>query len=323
MAESFFLVVVGTVILVVGAYSLVEGASRIAALMGISELVVGLTVVAIGTSAPELAITVVSAFEARETGVGSELIIGNVVGSNIANIGLILGFGAFLSASAIKVAPEIIRRDFAWLAFATVLVGIFAFDSELVFHEGIILLAAMIAFSFFSYRVAMRQSSNRDKQASKSGRSKVPRYGVMVLFGIVGLALGSRWLVDGATEIALELNISEFIIGLTLVALGTSLPELATSIVGAIRGEGELIVGNVIGSNIYNLLLVLAAGMIITPLGIPDTVLQVQIPLMIGLTFALFPIMLSARKIQRWEGIALVSSYVVITVLAFVFTGEA
>jgi cation:H+ antiporter len=318
--------IVGIIFLVGGAYVLVEGASRIAFAFGISELLVGLTVVAIGTSAPELAITVASAIQQRSGEIvgGSELIIGNVVGSNIANIGLILGISAI--AASVAVPKEVIRRDFGWLLGATVLVGLFALDSEFVFYEGAILMVAMVIFSFFQYRLGMEQSHKHaeEKKAGQGGaespnmlRAMAPNI-IMLILGVIGLAIGSNFLVEGATDIALDLGISEYIIGLTLVAVGTSLPELATSVIGSIKGEGELVVGNIIGSNIYNLLLVLASGALITNIVVPDQVLTVQIPLMVGLTFALYPIIRSGRQVHRMEGTLLLIAYAVITGLAFV-----
>jgi cation:H+ antiporter len=318
--------IVGIIFLVGGAYVLVEGASRIAFAFGISELLVGLTVVAIGTSAPELAITVASAIQQRSGEIvgGSELIIGNVVGSNIANIGLILGISAI--AASVAVPKEVIRRDFGWLLGATVLVGLFALDSEFVFYEGAILMVAMVIFSFFQYRLGMEQSHKHaeEKKAGQGGaespnmlRAMAPNI-IMLILGVIGLAIGSNFLVEGATDIALDLGISEYIIGLTLVAVGTSLPELATSVIGSIKGEGELVVGNIIGSNIYNLLLVLASGALITNIVVPDQVLTVQIPLMVGLTFALYPIIRSGRQVHRMEGTLLLIAYAIITGLAFV-----
>lgn len=321
------LVVLGIIFLVGGAYVLVEGASRIAFAFGISELVVGLTIVAIGTSAPELAIVVAAALqisnETLATVAGSELIIGNVVGSNIANIGLILGFSSL--TAVITVPQSIIRRDFIWLLAVTVLVGGFAWDGQFVAMEGVALLVGAVFFSLFQYRIAMQESHAAAEAREESGAAapdRSPRVlglnAGLIVIGGVSLALGSDWLVNGSTSIALDLGISEYLIGLTLVAVGTSLPELSTSIVASARGEGELVVGNIIGSNIYNLLLVLSAGMAITTLEIPDVIREVQIPLMIGLTFALFPILRTERNISRLEGGLLLLAYIGITILAFV-----
>lgn len=318
--------IIGLVVLVGGAYILVEGASRIAKAFGISDLVVGLTVVAIGTSAPELAIVVASALNIESGALalteGSNLIIGNVVGSNIANIGLILGFSAVTATLAVP--QNIIRRDFAWLAVITAIVGMMAWDGEFRRPEGMILIIFVVAFSIFQYRIAAKQSrdaalaNSQEGAVAPAGRDakSISRNLAMVLAGIVGLAFGSDWLVEGATIIAKDLGVSEYLIGLTLLAVGTSLPELATSIVGAMKSEGELIVGNIIGSNIYNLILVLAAGMIITDLQIPDQVRTLQIPLMIGLTFALLPIFATGGQVHRREGLGLLGAYILITVLA-------
>jgi cation:H+ antiporter len=315
---AFVLVVVGTVLLVGGAYWLVEGSSKIAESFGVSDLVIGLTIVAIGTSAPELAITVVSAVQDKP-----ELIIGNVVGSNIANIGLILGFSAFVAA--IKVPRNILYRELAWLLIATFLVGLFAMGGEFEAYEGFILLAVMVAFSYASYRIAMNEHDaaveankhNGNGESLTMTTTEWLRYGGMVGAGILGLAFGSNWLVEGATDIAMDIGVSEYVIGLTLVAVGTSLPELSTSVVASTRGEGDLVVGNIIGSNIYNLLLILATGMVITDLVIPQVVLEVQIPLMIGLTFALVPITQTSQRVARREGLLLLTAYIIITGLAF------
>lgn len=315
----------GLVFLVGGAYVMVEGASRIAYAFGISELVVGLTIVAIGTSAPELAISVATALQINAgslaTANGSELIIGNIVGSNIANIGLILGFSSVIAIIAIP--KGILKRDMIWLIAATVLAGVFAMNGRFERQEGVILFLGMILFSIYQYRIARQESRDSADERRENGLSnKVnPKnlviHVLMVIGGIIALAFGSNWLVEGSTSIALKLGLSEYIIGLTLVAVGTSLPELATSVVAAARGEGELVIGNIIGSNIYNLLLVLSAATFVTTLEIPDVVLEVQIPLMIGLTLALIPIFVSGAKIQKVEGVLLVVAYIGITFLAF------
>ncbi len=323
------LVIIGIVMLVGGAYYLVEGASRIASAFGISDLVIGLTIVAIGTSTPELAIVVVTALQinagALETIQGSELIIGNVVGSNIANIGLILGFSA--ATAIIGIPRGIIRRDFPWLVGATVLVGGFGINGSFEFLEGVVLFIGFIAFSMFQYQIARRQSAEAASERKASGDSqensdRSPRVllqnGALVLGGGLGLAFGSDWLVNGASTIARDLGISEYLIGLTLLAVGTSLPELSTSVLASARGEGEIVVGNIIGSNIYNLFLVLSAGTLIVDLEIPDIVREVQIPLMVGLTMALVPIFTTGTAVSRREGIGLLIAYIIITGLAFV-----
>lgn len=316
------LTLIGLVVLVFAAYILVEGASRIAFAFGISQLIVGLTIVAIGTSAPELMVSITSALQIRagdlSTSAGSEIIIGNVVGSNIANIGLILGFSAFVAS--INVPKTILQRDFLWLLGVSILVGIMSLDKKFSFWDGVILLIGTVIFSYFQYWLATHSEQPEEKANHEAAKAPqvIARSAFMVVGGIIGLGIGSNWLVSGATEIATSLGVSEFIIGLTLVAVGTSLPELSTSVVASFRGEGELVVGNIIGSNIYNLLLILASAMVITTLEIPDVVRELQIPLMIGLTFALYPIIRSEQKIQRWEGILLLVAYLVMTGLAVI-----
>jgi cation:H+ antiporter len=311
--------VIGLSVLVVGAYILVEGASRIAYAFGVSELVVGLTIVAIGTSTPELAISITSALHQRAGQIdnSTELIIGNVVGSNIANIGLILGLSAFIAA--IHVPKIILQRDLLWLFGATSLVGLFAWDGRFAPVEGYVLLVGLVAFGIFQYRLAVQESRTHIESGHhiiKRTKLELAKDGGFIILGIGALAVGSDWLVDGATKIALDLGVSQFLIGLTLVAVGTSLPELATSIVGSYRGEGDIILGNIIGSNIFNLLLILAAGMVITPLEIPHQVREIQIPLMLSLTFALYPLIRMNHKITRLEGIILLAAYLFIMVMA-------
>jgi cation:H+ antiporter len=307
------LTLVGLVILVASAYLLVEGATRLAYALGVSELIVGLTIVAVGTSAPELMISIATGWQIRagdlSQNAGSDLIIGNVIGSNIANIGLILGVAALIRL--IRIDPALLKRDYLWMAGAAALVAVFALDARFAAWEGAILLVGMVAFSAQQYWAAQAQPTSPDakRPASRLTLSSGLRYGGLILGGIIGLALGSNWLVSGATSIARDLGVNEFIIGLTLVALGTSLPELATSITASWRHEGDIVVGNIIGSNIYNLLLILAVGSLITPLSISDSTREVQIPLMLGLTLALYPLMRAQHSLSRWEGGLLLAAY--------------
>jgi len=304
--------VLGFVLLIGGAALLVDGASRLARQLGVSELVVGLTIVAIGTSSPELAVTVTAALDGRP-----DMIVGNIVGSNIANIGLILGLSAVVGHMAIPEA--LLKRDFVWLAIGTLGVGLFAIDGSLDRWEGWLLMLGAVAFSYANYRLA-----NADSRASAESRRSDPtptrtsrvRSVAWIVLGLVGLAIGGDRLVLGASEAARLFGISEYLIGLTVVALGTSLPELATSLVGVRRGEGDLVLGGIVGSNIYNLFLILASGMILGALPLHDIVQTVQIPLMIGLTLALVPILRDGLHVRTRWGWVLLIAYAMATAAA-------
>lgn len=309
---SVLLVLGGFGLLMGGAWALVEGASRLARMVGISDLVVGLTIVAIGTSSPELAVTLTAAFSGKP-----DMVIGNIVGSNIANIGLILGLSAILGH--IQIPDRLLKQDFLWLLLATLATGVFAIGGRFDRIEGAILLAGAFAFTLFNYRIARGEARIHAglelPREPGAGRTTVLSI-VGVIVGISGLVLGGDLLVRGATDVALKLGVSEYLIGLTMVAVGTSLPELATSVVGVARGQGELILGGIVGSNIYNILLILAAGMLVIPLEIESIILTVQIPLMIGLTLALVPILRDGLHMRTRWGWFLLMAYVAMTAIA-------
>lgn len=312
--QALLLIAGGFALLVAGAWALVEGAARLARLVGISELVVGLTIVAVGTSSPELAVSVVGALQGKP-----DMVIGNIVGSNIANIGLILGLCAIIGR--IRIPEQLLRQDFLWLLAATVATGVFAIGGRFSRPEGLVLLAGAAAFTYFNYQVA-RGDARAHAAAGGTGSGVAWRTIAMsiaaIAAGIAGLVVGGDLLVDGATRIARGLGVSEYLIGLTMVAVGTSLPELATSVVGVGRGQGALILGGIIGSNIYNLLLILGVAMTIVPLDIHANMRTVQIPLMIGLTLALIPILRDGLHVRTRWGWLLLAAFAATTAIAVV-----
>jgi cation:H+ antiporter len=252
----------GMAILVVGAEALVRGASRIAAAAGVSSLVIGLTVVAFGTSAPELAVSVGSAL----SGTGG-VAVGNAVGSNIFNVLAILGFAALFGG--LVVHQRIVRLDVPLLIVLTGLVWWFAADGRIAVWEGALLLVGIVAYTAFSYVVGRRETPAIVEEYDEAfgeppevARKGVPAAVGLVLVGLAALVGGAQLLVDGATTLAESLGVSDLVIGLTVVAAGTSLPELATSVVAARKGERDIAVGNIVGSNIFNLLAVLGAAAI-------------------------------------------------------------
>ncbi|MFO7570293.1 MAG: calcium/sodium antiporter [Smithellaceae bacterium] len=311
---AIFLFIVGLVLLIVGAEALVRGASRLAALLGVSPLVIGLTVVALGTSSPELAVSVKSVLSSQ-----SDIAVGNIIGSNIINVLLILGLSALIAP--LIVSKQLIRLDVPIMIAFSVIVLIFALDGVFSRLEGVVLLSGLIAYILFSFFQSRRAGA--EAQVADVGDSETQRHTkkdwvkntVMVLFGLVLLVQGSHWLVEGAVSFARYIGVSELIIGLTIVAGGTSLPEVVTSVVAAIRGERDIAVGNVVGSNIFNIMGVLGLAVIVAPGGIQvsSAVIGFDIPVMIAVAFACLPLFFTGGEISRPEGALLLGYYVAYT----------
>lgn len=311
--------VFGLVALVVGAEVMVRGASRLAVSWGISPLVVGLTVVAFGTSAPEMAVSVDAALSGT-TG----LAIGNVVGSNIANVLLILGVSALVAP--LLVAEQIIRQEIPVMIGASLLVVVMALDGIIGRIEAALLFALVIAYTVFLVMQSRRATqATTDEFASEIPTSQWDRHwgvqAALVLGGLALLVLGAEWLVSAAVAFAKVMGVSDLVIGLTVVAVGTSMPEIATSLIAALRGQRDIAVGNVVGSNIFNLLAVLgAAGVVSTGgLGVPDAARNFDLWVMLAVAFACLPILITGREIARWEGVvflAYYAAYVLYLVLA-------
>jgi len=299
-AMTVVLFVAGLGLLVLGAEWLVKGASRLAAALGISPLVIGLTVVAYGTSAPEMAVSVKSAWAGQP-----DLALGNVVGSNIFNVLFILGASAIITP--LVVSSQLIRLDVPIMIGVSALTLLLAADGSVGRLDGTILFALAVAYTVFQIRqsrkesAAVRQEYGREFGPSRSATATNLAF---IAAGLVLLVLGSRWLVNGAVAFAQTLGVSELVIGLTIVAAGTSLPEVATSILAAFRGERDIAVGNVVGSNIFNLLAVLGLAGLVAPGGLPApaALLRFDLPVMVAVALACLPIFASGALIARWEG---------------------
>ncbi len=301
--------VAGLVLLVLGADCLVNGASRIAVKVGISSLVVGLTIVAFGTSSPELAVNLESALTGK-----SDIAIGNVVGSNIFNVLFVLGICA--SISPMNIARQLLHFDVPIMIAASIFALVFAWDGNINRMEGVVFLSGGLAYTTFllcnSYREGQNTSDEVEEIVNKSDSSNTwLKDSLLILGGLGMLVLGSNWLIHSAVAIAKTIGVSELVIGLTIVAMGTSLPELASSIIASLKKEQDISVGNVVGSNIFNILVVLGATAIISPQGIKvsQAALSFDIPLMIAVAIACFPIFLTGRQIARWEGILFIIYY--------------
>lgn len=306
-AATFIFLAFGIVGLVIGAEGLVRGAARIAARTGLSSVVIGLTVVAFGTSAPELAVSVGDVVRGND-GAGG-IALGNVVGSNIANILLALGVAAAFGG-ALVVAQRIIRVDVPIMIGASVLVLVMAVDEEIGRLEGIVLAVSLVVYIAWTVVTARRVPDSTlapvdldlDSESLRSASVGVDLG--YVIGGLVLLIGGSQALVHSASSIATELGVSDLMIGLTVVAIGTSLPEVATSVLAALRGERDLAVGNAIGSNLFNLLGVLGITAAVAPNSIPvaQSAIQVDIPVMIVVAVACLPIFANGHVLKRWEG---------------------
>lgn len=308
-AVDFTALLVGFAFLVGGAEVLVRGAVSISKRMGISSLVVGMTVVAFGTSAPELAAGLQAVLTDKP-----EINIGNIVGSNIANVGLILGLTAMVYP--ISTHLTVLRREVPFMIVVTLLGYYVMYNGMVDRYEGIVLIALLFIFIYACYRL------NRGEDETKSVEKMTgPKWigPAQVLGGLGGLALGANFLVNSTQSIALDLGVSAGVVSLTLVAFGTSLPELATCLIASFRREPDLIVGNVIGSNIFNLLFVLGVTSIVKPLEVAASVIGRDGLVMIGFAVVCLPMMLTRGKLTRFEGLLLFVCYVAYTVIVFAF----
>ena len=311
---TLVLLLAGLVLLVVGAEFLVRGASRVAAILRIPPLIVGLTIVAYGTSAPEMFVSIISASSGQ-----GDIAMGNVVGSNICNVLLILGLSALITP--LIVTKQIIRSDVPIMIGVSVLLLLFSLDGQLSMVDGLILFIGGVVYTL-SLIYQSKQGTVPDEfteEYSFSDRvtpSLWLKNIVLIVGGLALLVLGSRWLVDSAVTIARALQVNELLIGLTIVAIGTSLPELATSLVASWRGERDIAIGNVLGSNIFNILAVLGVAGIVSPSGIEvsETLIRFDIPVAIAVAVACLPIFYSGRRIDRWEGFLFLLYYVAYTV---------
>lgn len=308
----YLLFIIGFIILVKGADFLVDGASSLAKKLKIPSIVIGLTIVAFGTSMPELVVNIFSS-----TSGSSGIAIGNILGSNIANILLILGISAIIYP--ISITKNTVKREIPLSILASFAVFFMAndifFDGQIVSAltriDGFILLLFFIIFLYYTFAISKIPKETKDEEDEIKERTILLSV-VLIVLGVVALIVGGKWIVDGATHIARFFNISESIIGLTIVAVGTSLPELATSAVAAMKKNSDIAIGNVVGSNIFNILFILGFSSLIKPLvfNISD---NINILMVILTSFLLLGFIFVGKKykIERWQGILFVLSYVV------------
>jgi cation:H+ antiporter len=320
---NLMLFVAGLAGLVVGATLLVRGASKLALSFGISPLVVGLTIVAFGTSAPEVAVSVGAVLDGK-----TDLAIGNVVGSNIFNVLFILGISALITPLVVNI--QLIRQEVPIMIGASLLLLAMGLDGKISLWDGGALFALMLAYTGFLVVQSRRQSAaeqaslSEDIEEAAPGAwdAKLPAQLLLIAAGLVALVFGSDWLVTASVAFAKQMGVSDLVIGLTIVAAGTSMPEVATSITAAIKGERDIAVGNVVGSSTFNILGCLGiAGLASGDMGLamPASLLAFDIWVMLAVALACLPVFVTGREIARWEGglfLGYYAAYVAYLILA-------
>ncbi len=306
----------GLALLIAGGEALVRGASKLAISLGISPLVVGLTVVAFGTSSPELAVSLQAAMSGRV-----DIALGNVVGSNIFNVLFILGLSALIAP--LIVAAQVVRQEVPVMIGASLLLLWTSLDGRIVRLEAALLFGLLLAYTGFLIWQSRRETQSIQLEyaaeshiaVARGWDDRLPVQIALIVSGLALLSLGSRWLVVAAVTIAKSLGVSELVIGLTIVAAGTSLPEVAASVMAAVRGQRDIAVGNVVGSSTFNILGVLGLSGLVAPLPIvvQPALLEFDMLVMLAVAFACLPVFFTGATIARWEGAVFLGYYVAYT----------
>ena len=315
MVAYLLLFILGLLLLYIGAEGLVRGSSRIARLLGIRPIIIGVTVVAFGTSSPEACVSLTAVLKKAES-----IALGNIIGSNIANIGLILGLSALISP--LKVESSILRKELPIMIAASLLLYLMALDGKITFFDGLILLLGILAFIGFCYFPTPKRSPSDEEVAKgltaiKKNSGSLWKNIAFALLGLFSLIGGAHLIVTAALFVAHAFGVSELVIGLSMVAIGTSLPELAISLVSSYRKKPEICIGNVVGSNLFNILFVVGTMAMITPLSIDEGVLEFQFPFMLLFTVAISPLMKTGGTLSRKEGVFLLVGYLAFIALLF------
>jgi cation:H+ antiporter len=315
--NTTFLIIGGLVCLAVGGEMLVRGASRLATIFGIPSIIIGLTIVAFGTSTPELAVSVDAAL-----GGNANIALSNVVGSNIFNILFILGVSSLILP--LMVHAQVIKREAPiMLLVALILYGL-ALNGVISRMEGVLLFLGIIAYSIWLVMEAVRNKSANEGLAKQSEEAfglhdkKIRTMGISIGFVVIGLGvvmLGADWMVEGAVQLAKQLGISDTVIGLTIVAAGTSLPEVVASLIATIKGERDIAIGNVVGSNIYNVLAIVGISASLAPggLSVSEELLRFDFLFMLAVTAVACVFLWTGKTLSRWEGVAFLLSYALYT----------
>jgi len=319
---TLLLFVAGLIALIAGAELLVRGASKLALSFGISPLVVGLTIVAFGTSSPEVAVSTGAVLNGQ-----TDIALGNVVGSNIFNVLFILGISALITPLVVNI--QLIRQEVPIMIAASLILLLLSLDGRVSWLDGLLLLTLMVVYTVFLVVQSRRETqAARDEYAAEvkpaaagAWDDRLPVQLLLIAVGLGLLVLGSDWLVEAAIAMARSLGVSDLVIGLTIVAAGTSMPEVATSVMAAIKGERDIAVGNVVGSNTFNILGCLGVAGLASGgsgLGVPGALMAFDMWVMLAVALACLPVFLTGREIARWEGgvfLAYYAAYVVWLIL--------
>ena len=305
MFIGIIFLIIGSAMLFYGAEFIVKGGSQLARYFGLSPIVIGLTVVAFGTSLPELVVSIVAAIEGS-----SPIAIGNVVGSNIANVGLVLGISSLIFP--IKINLSQIKNDLIIYIFVCLMFSAFCMNGSISRQEGLILFLSVLIYTWYSFYYS--SSKNNDEDVNDKNPSNLRMLFILIISGITLLSFGANLFVKGAIDIARYFGISEIVIGMTIVALGTSLPELATSVIASFRKEHAISIGNIVGSNLFNLLSVIGIVSLVSPIESPKEILFFEIPYMIIYGLILFPIGMLKQPIHR-----LTAAFLLIGYLLFIY----
>jgi len=304
MQIQLLMFVVGLVILAAGADALLRGAVRVARVLGIRPFFVGFAVIGFGTSAPELVVCLSAAFNGS-----SEIALGNVVGSNIANVGLVLGVVAVIAPLAAQM--RLLNVGVPLGIGTSLLLWALCWDGRIDRADGVLLLAGFIGLAAYMYRRARAEPPEVKEELGRAVAEKLRVWVavVLVVLGLCGLVGGAHLMVTAAVGLARTLGVNEWLIGLTVVAVGTSLPELAAAIAGALRGEADIVLGNIAGSNLFNILLILGITAVVRPMDVPMTARAVELPVMSGFAVLLLLVAMKGLRVRRWEGALLIAAY--------------
>ncbi len=307
MSTYILFLFAGLFVLVLGGEFLVKSSTHLALRMRISPLVVGLTIVAFGTSSPELLVSINAALSGSP-----DLTMGNVIGSNICNLALVLGVSAIIRP--IRVNSDSIKIDWPMTMGSSVLLYLLVREGLLKSFEGVLFIGLLMGYTFFVIRKSRKEnhiaSLELPKEQIKTHSTKhLVKDLVLISVGCVGLFYGSDWFVEGAKGLALNLGVSERVIGITVLALGTSLPELVTASIASFRNQTDLALGNLMGSNIFNILSILGITSIIKEIEVSDVILRTDMVWMLGITLLILPMMVHKREVGRYEGVALLLIY--------------
>jgi len=313
MIIHVLLFIVGVALLSKGSDVLIDNASLLGLRINISPIIIGITIVAFGTSLPELVVSLQAVFTKS-----GELAFGNIVGSNISNIALILGVAALIKP--VKVDPSVIRKELPFLIVSAVILLLLSLDKVLGFWDGLVMLACFVFFMYFSIKnrlIAPGASQNADEDIQAARQAKMGKTVLLVVVGLLAVMFGAQLTVSNAVKIALYLGVSKLVIGLSVVAIGTSLPELAASVAASLKEKGDISLGNVVGSNIFNTFLILALAAVCRPIPVTAHALAFELPVMLLFSLFVLLIMTSGYVITRMEGLIMVLSFITFLIMIF------